>query len=234
MQKFFSQDHLMELKMKKALDSLFQDKFSCIESLKRDNELLKQSMQTTKKKLQELENEVERLKDQNHRRFRRTLDDILKIVRPQQSWLEFIHSWRDTLTAASLEAVFTATTFLETFLQELKKLRPTVISLTESVPLPNRIEPLLCVRQGNKKVLHVWDQDAEVWTPLQYNHLKKLITLYIYRIRELWLQWQEQNQHQMRDYSINEKYNSYIAKPVTDLYKESYKQKMFQIFLSTT
>ena len=79
---------------------------------------------------------------------------------------------------------------------------------------------------------YIWDADAEVWTCMQYNHLHKMITLYIHRIRTLWLEWQTQNQDRMKESEFSDRYNRYISKPVTILYKESHKTRMMKTLLA--
>jgi len=48
----------------------------------------------------------------------------------------------------------------------------------------------------------------------------------------LWLEWQTQNQDRMKESEFSDRYNRYISKPVTILYKESHKTRMMKTLLA--
>lgn len=224
-------EYLLDLKIQKKIETLFRQQLPCIDKLKQDNETQKFNIQSLNKRVKELEKEVELLKIGQRRRFKKTVKELLRNLRPQKSWLEYIQEWRDGITYLSLEEIFTASNFLDTFLEELKNIKPSIISLKDNVQIPDTLCPIINVKNENKSELYIWDNDLEEWTIIQYSHLRKLITIYIYQIRELWLQWQEQNIAKMSDYTICEKYNNYISKPVSILYNEKYKNRMIQTIL---
>lgn len=248
--KFFSKDRVLELKVSKMIEKIVAEKLPCIEKLQIDNETMKQKMQIMTKKVAELEKELVLVKSTQMRRYRKTIQDILKNLGPPEiSWLDYAQQWRDQMGPSSLEQVFAANSFVDTFTYELKRIQPIVIVLSEPNPIPETVsQPIICFHHGKQKTAYVWEQDA--WIPFQYIHVKKLITHYIYQIRELWMIWQtaskglpdkpgvatsssqllqEENKNLMNESC--DKYNSYISKPVSILYNESYKYKWMKIIL---
>jgi len=220
----------LEWQIQKTLDKMLEEK---LEKWQKEQERLRQQMKSALQRVQLLEQEVSHLKQNQQRRFRRNMQDLLKTLRPtNQTWLEWIEEWRDDLCSTALEDVFASSNFLDAFLLALKRIRPILVSLNESVPLPNMITPLVVFQQRKKKMAYIWDADAEVWTCMQYNHLHKMITLYIHRIRTLWLEWQTQNQDRIKESEFSDRYNRYISKPVTILYKESHKTRMIKTLLA--
>lgn len=208
-------DTILDLKIKKQMESYFH----CIDKLKKDNETMKFNIQSLNKRVQELEKEVEILKIFQKRRYKKTVQDLLKTLHPIQKWKEYMQEWQKQINQESLEQVFAASTFLESFLKELKKIQPTLLTIHDTIQIPENILPILCVQNENKSHIYIWENDC--WNIVQYNHLRKLVSLYIYQIRECWIQWQENNKN-------DEKYNNYISKPVSILYNESYKTRMIQ------
>ena len=221
-------EFVSDLQLQKKVEHIFRDKFSCIDKLQKDNETQKFQIQTLNKRVQELEKEVELLKIFQKRRYKKTVQDLLKTLRPEKSWSELIQQWQNKINQESLEQVFTKSTFLESFLTELKNMEKCLVFIKDTIEIPETLLPILCVKKETKTNVYIWDNEAEVWTILQYNHLRKLITLYIYQIRKCWIQWQEENKNELN----GEKYNSYISKPVSILYNENYKHRMIQTLMS--
>lgn len=219
---------ILELKLQEMVESAIQQKYPCIDQWKNDHETMKQSMQILRKRVQDLEKELLEIKVTQQRKYRKGLHEWLKTMRPQIAWTDWVNEWIEQITIESLERVFLAQSFLDTFLYELKKLRPTSISLQHA--LPEELCPVVSFQEGAKRNLYVWDPEKEDWLDMDYSHLRKIISVYIHRIREWWIHWQKINANNENQC---DKYNSYISKPVSVLYKESHKTKMLQVLKSS-